>query len=62
MAADLNAKVAAERLFVHVNTMHYRLARIGERTGRDLRRVPDVIEMLIAVKLATGRSLEASAG
>ncbi len=54
VACDLNAKVAAERLFVHVNTMHYRLARIGERTGRDLRRLADVLELLIAVKLATG--------
>jgi DNA-binding PucR family transcriptional regulator len=53
VACDLNAKVAAERLFVHVNTMHYRLARIGERTGRDLRRLADVLELLIAVKLAT---------
>jgi hypothetical protein len=55
VAADLNAKVAAERLFIHVNTMHYRLARIGERTGRDLRRLSDVLELLIAVKLATAR-------
>ena len=63
VASDLNAKVAAERLFVHVNTVHYRLARIGERTGCDLRRLPDVLELLIAVKLATaGRPLPASTG
>jgi hypothetical protein len=54
-AADMNAKAAAERLYVHVNTAHYRLARIAERTGRDLRRLSDVIELLIAVKLARGR-------
>jgi sugar diacid utilization regulator len=50
--ADLNAKLAAERLFVHVNTAHYRLGRIAERTGCDLRRLSDVVELLIAIKLA----------
>jgi sugar diacid utilization regulator len=49
--ADLNAKASAERLHVHVNTAHYRLARIEEKTGRDLRHLPDVIELLIAVRL-----------
>jgi sugar diacid utilization regulator len=52
-AADLNAKQAAEQLHIHVNTAHYRLARIAERTGCDLRRVSDVIELLIAARLAT---------
>jgi sugar diacid utilization regulator len=51
-AADLNAKVAAERLFIHVNTAYHRLSRISERTGRDLRGLNDVIELLIAIKLA----------
>ncbi|WP_354700483.1 hypothetical protein DSM112329_00762 [Paraconexibacter sp. AEG42_29] len=58
-AADLNVKLTAERLFVHVNTAHKRLARIAERSGRDLRRLNDVIELLIAIKLAAaaaGRS------
>jgi hypothetical protein len=52
-AADLNAKLAAERLHVHVNTAHYRLARIAERTGCDMRSVSDVIELLIASRLAS---------
>ena len=52
-AADLNAKQAAEHLHVHVNTAHYRLARIAERTGCDMRRVGDVIELLIAARLAS---------
>jgi hypothetical protein len=52
--ADLSAKRAAERLHIHVNTAHYRLARIAERTGCDLRRVGDVIELLIAARLASG--------
>jgi sugar diacid utilization regulator len=50
--ADLNAKLAAERLHIHENTAHYRLGRIAERTGCDLRRLGDVVELLIAVKLA----------
>jgi sugar diacid utilization regulator len=49
---DLNAKAAAERLLIHVNTAHYRLARIAEKTGCDLRRLPDVIDLLIAVRLS----------
>ncbi|MFI0468961.1 PucR family transcriptional regulator [Saccharopolyspora sp. 5N102] len=55
-ASDLNAKVAAQRLHVHVNTAYYRLERIAERTGRDLRRVADVIELLIAVRLLAQRT------
>jgi sugar diacid utilization regulator len=51
-AADLNTKLAAERLFLHVNTAHYRLRRIAERTGCDLRRLADVVELLIAIRLA----------
>jgi sugar diacid utilization regulator len=50
--ANLNAKVAAQRLFIHVNTAHHRLARIEEKTGCDLRDLSDVQELLIAIKLA----------
>jgi sugar diacid utilization regulator len=49
--ADLNAKVAAERLHLHVNTAYYRLERIADRTGYDLRRLADVVELLIAIRL-----------
>jgi sugar diacid utilization regulator len=49
--ADLNAKAAAERLLIHVNTAHYRLGRIAEKTGCDLRRLADVIELLIAIRV-----------
>ena len=50
-AADLNAKAAAEELLIHVNTAHHRLGRIAEKTGRDLRRLSDVIDLLIAIRL-----------
>jgi PucR C-terminal helix-turn-helix domain/GGDEF-like domain len=52
VACDLNARRAAENLHIHVNTAHYRLARIAERTGLDLRRVSHLIEILIAARLA----------
>jgi PucR C-terminal helix-turn-helix domain/GGDEF-like domain len=55
-ACDLNAKTAAERLHLHVNTAYYRLERIAERTGCDLRRLPDVLELMIAVRLLTRES------
>jgi DNA-binding PucR family transcriptional regulator len=51
VAADLNVKAAAERLLIHVNTAHHRLGRIEERTGRDVRHVSDVIDLLIAIRL-----------
>ncbi len=52
VASDLNARRAAERLHIHVNTAHYRLGRIAERTGCDLRRISDLVEILIAARLA----------
>jgi sugar diacid utilization regulator len=52
VAADLNARAASERLHVHVNTTHYRLGKIAERTGRDLRSISDVLDLLIAIRLA----------
>jgi hypothetical protein len=51
VAADLNTKAAAERLYVHVNTAHYRLGKIAERTECDLRRFSDLLDLLIAIKL-----------
>jgi sugar diacid utilization regulator len=35
-----------------VNTSHYRLTKIEERTGVDTRRVGDVVELLIAALAA----------
>jgi sugar diacid utilization regulator len=49
--ADLNLRVAAERLQVHPNTAQYRLRRIEERTGRNPRRIADLLELLVAIAL-----------
>jgi sugar diacid utilization regulator len=51
VAANLNATLAAQQLYVHVNTARYRLARIEAETGCNLRRVYDVVELLVAVRL-----------
>ena len=51
VASNLNTKVAAERLFVHPNTARYRLGKIEERTGCDLRCIADVIALLIALRV-----------
>jgi sugar diacid utilization regulator len=51
-AADLNATAAADQLYVHVNTARYRLRKIEERTGCDLRRLADVLDLLVALSLA----------
>jgi sugar diacid utilization regulator len=52
VGSDLNVKLAAERLYVHPNTARYRLAKIEERTGTRLRRVADVLDLLIAIRVA----------
>ena len=48
---DLNVRRAADQLHVHVNTAHYRLQRVQERTGLDLRRVADLLELVTALRL-----------
>ena len=60
VACDLNARRAADRLHIHVNTAHYRLGRIAERTGSDLRRVSDLIEILIAARLVDAELVAAT--
>ena len=49
--ADLNLRIAAQRLQVHHNTAQYRLRRIQERTGRNPRHIADLLELLVAISL-----------
>jgi hypothetical protein len=49
---DMNVVRAAERLVVHPNTVHYRLRRVSETTGRDPRRLGDLLELLVATRLS----------
>src|SRR5699024_717104 len=46
--SNMNVKRAAEMLFVHTNTAHYRLDRIAERTGCDVRHFEDVEQLALA--------------
>ncbi len=48
---DLNVARTAERLEVHANTVHYRLRRVHELTGRDPRRFADLVELTTALRL-----------
>ena len=49
--ADLNLRAAADRLHVHPNTAQYRLRRIRDRTGRNPRRIADLIDLLVAIAM-----------
>jgi DNA-binding PucR family transcriptional regulator len=40
----------AERMHVHVNTLRYRIERIEALTGRDLRRLEDQADLLLALQ------------
>ena len=52
---DLNVKALSERISVHVNTAHYRLNKIAELTGSDLRRLKDVLDLVVAIRFAMSR-------
>ncbi|MGK8490066.1 PucR family transcriptional regulator [Nocardia asiatica] len=53
--ADMNLRKAADALCVHHNTAKYRLRRIQELTGRNMRSVDDLMYLLVAIELhATG--------
>lgn len=54
VASDLNAKAVAARLHTHTNTVYYRLDRIAELTGSDVRSFAGVLELLIAVRVVGG--------
>ena len=51
-ASDLNLRATAARLQVHHNTAQYRLRKVTERTGRNPRRISDLIDLLVALALA----------
>ena len=51
---DLNSKLTAMEMHVHANTIYYRLERIAERTGCDVRRVEELIDLLLAVSVVAG--------
>ena len=47
---DGSWNVCASRLYVHVNTVRYRIGRIEELTGRDLSTLPDRVDFFLALR------------
>jgi sugar diacid utilization regulator len=50
IANDLSQSRTARELFVHVNTVNHRVKRIREITGKDATKMPDVLEMALALR------------
>jgi DNA-binding PucR family transcriptional regulator len=48
---DLNALQAARRLHVHPNTLHNRLRQIQTVTGHDPRRLTELVDLLVGLRL-----------
>src|SRR5690625_2370978 len=57
LQCNMNVKRAAELLFVHPNTAHYRLDRIAERTGCDVRSFEDVEQLALAIRIGHSSSI-----
>lgn len=51
---DLNASRAAASLFVHRNTVLYRLQRVSEHTGLDPHLLPQLLDLITAARLMQG--------
>jgi sugar diacid utilization regulator len=49
--AELNVGDAARELALHPNSLRYRLRRIGETTGRDPRKLSDLLELIAAARI-----------
>jgi len=54
LTADLNVATAAKALYLHPNSLRYRLWRITKGTGRDLRKVSDLLELIAACRVLDG--------
>ena len=52
-AADLQVSAAAKALSLHPNSLRYRLGRIATLTGRDPRKVADLLELITAARLTS---------
>jgi DNA-binding PucR family transcriptional regulator len=50
LACDGSWSACALRMYVHVNTVRYRIGRIEEITGRDLSALPDRVDFFLALR------------
>jgi len=48
---NLNTNETAERLYLHINTLRYRLKRIEELTNTSLQKMDDRCNLYIALKV-----------
>jgi hypothetical protein len=58
-ASDLQVSAAAKALALHPNSLRYRLGRIAELTGRDPRRLADLLELITAARLINAHDEDA---
>jgi DNA-binding PucR family transcriptional regulator len=47
---DGHWSTTSSELFIHVNTLRNRVARIGELTGRDVTRLDDRVDLFLALE------------
>jgi hypothetical protein len=59
---DLNTNDAAERLYLHPNTVRYRLGRVGSLTGLDVRSPRAMFELVTAVRILRAAQRPAAPG
>jgi DNA-binding PucR family transcriptional regulator len=52
LACDGSWSACAARLYVHVNTVRYRIGRIEALTGRDLSALADRVDFFLALRVA----------
>jgi DNA-binding PucR family transcriptional regulator len=50
LACDGSWSACASQLYVHVNTVRYRIGRIEALTGRDLSALPDRVDFFLALR------------
>jgi DNA-binding PucR family transcriptional regulator len=50
LACDGSWSACASRMYVHVNTVRYRIGRIEALTGRDLSALPDQVDFFLALR------------
>ncbi len=50
LACDGSWSACASRMYIHVNTVRYRIGRIEALTGRDLSALPDRVDFFLALR------------
>ena len=51
LKTNCNARAAAEQMYLHVNTLHYRLKKIQAILNRDLGEMDDLFDVMLALKI-----------